>query len=407
MKTVSISIIISTLLSSLAFADTASDIADLKEQIALLEEKTDLLVDETSDLKTGFNYTTVEQNKAFSGLGDAASKVYYSKSPLSIGGYGEMYYQHTNNGESIVDVYRFVPYIGYKFSDNIILNAEIEFEHGGVEPDGGGEVIVEFMYLDFLLADYANIRLGNILVPIGLINQRHEPTLFYTTQRPSTSKNLIPTTWHESGLMLFGTIGDGMFNYNIAAVTALDTEANGDKWIRNGRGGSFKNKNPKLAGVVRLDYTQINGLNAGASLYYGSASKDNDSSLTMFDLHYNYTLGGFKSYGVFTQTNRNNTDVNFGSDAVKEAMGGYIAAGYDLFTLTNIDQNLPLYIQYEQVAPQHELADGTSGGWTTNTTVGLNYNPFAQVVLKADYTRSSLPGGEETNIVNLGMGFVF
>ncbi len=407
MKYLLTSIATASVLTGTVFADTASDITALKEQIAQLEEKTDILVDETSDLKTGFNYTTVDGTKAFSGLGDAASKVYYSKSPLSIGGYGEMYYQHSDDGSSIVDVYRFVPYIGYKFSDNIILNTEIEFEHGGVEPDGGGEVIVEFMYLDFLLADYANIRLGNMLVPMGNINQRHEPTLFYTTQRPSTSKYLIPTTWHESGLMVFGTLGEGMFNYNLAAITALDTEVNGDKWIRNGRGGSFKNKNPKLAGVARLDYTQINGLNAGASLYYGSAAKESSSALTMFDLHYTYTLGGFKSYGVYTQTNRSDAAESFGADAVEEAMGGYIAAGYDLFSLTNIDQNLPLFLQYEQIAPQHEKADGSSGGWTTNTTLGLNYNPLAQVVLKADYTRSSLPGGEESDIINLGMGFVF
>lgn len=394
-----------------ASADTQSEIETLKKQIAQLQEKTDLLVDETSNLQTGFNYTVVESGKAFSGLGDAASKVYYSRSPLSIGGYGEMYFQSTSSGESVVDLYRFVPYIGYKFSDTIILNTEIEFEHGGVENDdgtsAGGEVIVEFMYLDFLLSDETNLRLGNFLVPMGLINQRHEPTLFYTTQRPATAKYLIPTTWNESGAMLFGTLGDGLFTYNLAAVTALDTAANSQNWLRSARGGSFKNKNPELAGVARLEYTQVAGLDLGASLYYGSASKEHSSALTMWDLHYTYQLGGFKTYGVYTESTRSDSKENFGPDAVEKAAGGYAAAGYDLLALTASQQKLPLFIQYEQIAPQAEITGGTSGGWTTNITGGINYNPHEQVVLKADYTTSTGPKHQTEYIVNLGLGFVF
>jgi len=127
-------------LSTSSFADDASDIVELKQQVKELQEMSQTLIDETSDLKTGFNYTTVDDSKSYSGLGAAASKVYYSKSPLSVGGYGEMYFNskdYNNTTNSEVNIKRFITYFGYKFSDNIILNTEIEYEGGGVEQAGG------------------------------------------------------------------------------------------------------------------------------------------------------------------------------------------------------------------------------------------------------------------------------
>jgi len=113
------------LVSSASFGDDKADIQMLKEEIKQLKETTQSLIDETSDLKTGFSYTTVDTKQSHSGLGAAASKVYYSKSPLSIGGYGEMYYSNTDSDDNSADsskteVKRLITYLGYKFSDNII-----------------------------------------------------------------------------------------------------------------------------------------------------------------------------------------------------------------------------------------------------------------------------------------------
>ncbi len=387
------------LLSSATYANETTDIESLKQEVQELREITQTLIDETSDLKTGFNYTTVDTTKSHSGLGSAASKVYYSKSPLSIGGYGEMYYAHTDedggSSSSVVDVYRFVPYIGYKFSDNIILNVELEFEHGGVEPDAGGEVIVEFMYLDFLLNKNANVRVGNFLVPMGLINERHEPTLFTTVQRPNTAKNLIPSTWHESGIMVYGDIIDDL-SYKVTGITALKPEDAGDKWIRNGRGGSFKNVDPELAVVGRIDYTGVNGLLIGASVY-------GDSDLTMIDTHIDYNLDALRVYGVLTQTSRSGATAG----QVEEAKGGYLNVGYDLLSFTTSKNRLPLFVQYESVAAQDEIAGGSSVASIDTTTVGINYFPHEQVVLKADYAMQTQDGAADKAIASLSMGFIF
>lgn len=387
------------LLGTSAFADDSTEIDTLKQEVKELREITSSLIDETSNLKSGFNYTTVDTTKSHSGLGAAASKVYYSKSPLSIGGYGEMYYSNTSNqtsdNSSKVDVYRFVPYIGYKFSDNIILNVEIEFEHGGVTPNEGGEVIIEFMYLDFLFNKHANIRIGNMLMPMGLINEKHEPTLFTTVQRPNTEKNLIPSTWNESGAMVYGDITEGL-TYKIGGLTALKPQNSGDKWLRDGRGGSFENKNPELGGVARVDYTGINGLLLGASAYI-------DSDISMFDTHLDYNLDALRIYGVYTQTSRSANTIG----QVEKAKGGYINVGYDLLSFTSLSEKMPLFIQYENVAAQDEIAGGNSVNAIDTTTVGINYFPHEQVVLKLDYAMKTQDGSEDSNTASVSMGFIF
>lgn len=389
-------------LSDTIYADDKSEIEELKMEIGELREIAQTLIDETSDLKTGFNYTTVDTTKSHSGLGSAASKVYYSKSPLSIGGYGEMYYANTSNDSAVntskIDVYRFVPYIGYKFSEDLILNVELEFEHGGIKDGatGDGYVIVEFMYLDFLLNQHANIRVGNMLLPMGLVNEKHEPTLFTTVQRPNTSKNLIPSTWHESGIMLYGNIIDNL-SYKLGTFTAFDLDmgaGDGDKWLRNSRIGSFGNserENLRMAGVARVDYTGINGLLLGASTYI-------DTDLTMFDSHIDYTHNAFRTYGVYTQTNRSNTPAG----EPEKAKGGFLNVGYDILSFTSSNKKMPLFIQYESVAAQDKIAGGTSVNSIDTRTVGINYFPHEQVVLKLDHAMY-----DAKSITSLSMGFIF
>lgn len=394
-------------LSSSLQADTASDIAELRKEIAELKEQTKILTVETSNLQTGFNYTTVDNEASHSGLGAAASKVYYSKSPLSIGGYGEMYYSHTNkesgSNSSKVDVYRFVPYIGYKFSDNILLNVELEFEHGGVANDGGdaegGEVIVEFIYLDFLINEWANIRVGNMLMPMGLINERHEPTLFTTVQRPNTAKQIIPTTWHESGVMVYGDVFEGL-EYKVVGVTALNPTIDSDtSWLRSARGGSFTNNDPKLGFVARLDYTDINGLLAGASAYM-------DSNINMFDIHVDYKIKGFRAYGTYAEAKRSDAFELAGALSQVKAKGGYINLSYDLLTMSSSNDKLPLFLQFESINPADKLTDGSSLDSIDTTTLGINYFPHDQVVLKADYAMQS-QGGVDSDTFSLSMGFIF
>ena len=413
-----LSVATALVLTTAASADMSADIAELKKQIEQLQaqskeqsQQTQTLIDETSDLQTGFNYTTVDTQKSHSGMGSAASKVYYSKSPLSIGGYGKMdYYHKSNEGKTNsdnIDVYRFIPYIGYKFTDNIIMNTEIEFEHGGAKEGatGDGYVIIEFMYLDFLFNKNVNLRLGNMLMPMGLINERHEPTLFTTVQRPNTSKKLIPSTWHENGLMAYGQITDDL-SYNIGAFSALQLGrgiGEGNDWLRDSRVGSFRLGSSEQLGLAisaRVDYTGVNGLLVGASTYM-------DSDITMADIHFDYSSDAFRTYGVYTQTDRSETIVG----EPEKAKGGFVNVGYDLLSLTKSENKMPVFIQYESISAQDEITGGASVDSTDTVTVGVNYFPHPQVVLKADYAmqtdNSKASSADETDIFSLSMGFIF
>ena len=390
------------LTTSIAYAGDKEDIAELKQQVKELQEMTQTLTDETSDLKTGFNYTTVDESKRYTGLGPAASKVYYSSSPLSIGGYGEMYYSNTESSDdptldsSQTEVKRFITYFGYKFSDNIILNAELEYEGGGVTADGTGDTVaVEFMYLDFLLNKNFNLRVGNFLVPMGLTNEQHEPTIITTVARPSTAKYIIPSTWNESGVMAYGEIIQGV-EYKVALINALKPTDTGDKWIRNGRNGAYPNSDVRFASVLRVDYSGTSGLLAGVSLY-------NDADILMMDAHMDYSYKGARIYGTYAQTSRSTQTIG----AVTKLFGGYINGSYDILSLTNLNYKMPLFVQYEVYNPQLTINQGVSSSQDTkNTTLGINFFPHEQVVLKADYMFSST-GSIDSTIASLSLGFVF
>ena len=390
------------LFSTSLYAGEKEDITMLKEQIEVMQEQMQTLIDETSDIKSGFEYTTADSTKSHSGLGSAASKVYYSKSPLSIGGYGEMYYADTTKEDGTssdtTEVKRLITYFGYKFTDNIILNTEIEYEGGGVTVSGSGdEVVVEFLYLDFLLNSNFNLRVGNMLVPIGLINQQHEPTLFTTVQRPATAKYIIPSTWNESGIMAYGNIIEGI-EYKVAALSAIQPDdAAGDKWFRNGRGGSTVTNNVGLATLGRVDYTGINGLLAGVSLYISN-------DITLWDTHIDYKKAGARVYGTYAQTSRSGTST--GTTQVTDSYGGYINASFDLLSMTNSEMKLPIFAQYENYSPQDKRADGTSGDDTTNISFGLNFFPHPQIVFKTDYVLSTTNNLTD-KIASLSMGFIF
>ena len=103
------------------------------------------------------------------------------------------------------DALRTVLYVGNRFSDDWLLNTELEFEHGTTDAssgttDGEGSVSVEFAYLEHLVNENHAVRGGLLLVPMGLVNELHEPTVFLGARRPEVERLILPTTWRENGL---------------------------------------------------------------------------------------------------------------------------------------------------------------------------------------------------------------
>ncbi len=440
-------IILSTA-TAMVLANTvgADEISDLKAQLKILSdrlsaietsnkkqvEQTNALTSELINVQNQTSFTAIDSEKAVQGMSPAASKVYYSKNPLSIGGYGELYYsKYSNDGKASAaeatkesnsegaygDTYRFIPYIGYKFSDNIILNSELEFEHGN-------EVAVEQLYVDFILDPLATVRVGHQLVPMGYVNLYHEPTLFNTVQRPDVEKQLIPSTWHELGLSVYGKTDS--FEYQAGVFTALDmnnpelTTPKTDKdWIRKARVGNEGDQgidNPAV--VVRLDYNGINGLQVGVSGYTGKAGNAKiagkpEGQMNMYDIHAMYQLEGFKARALYTESHLSNAD-SYDAAMPESAKGGYVNLEYNILPIfAQSSQRLPLFFQYENYNMATSTANGTSFGDTETFTYGVNYFPHDQVVLKAEYLNrknkntTDISKYIDEGIYSAGIGFIF
>ena len=443
MKKTILSLAVASALSTTLMADAQTD--ELKAQLKALterlnavemqnketDEKTNTLIEETANLQTGFNFNIVDTDFSHNGMGAAASKVYKSKSPLSIGGYGEMYYASKEDAANIADIYRFVPYIGYRFNDKIVLNVELEFEHGGAKPGDSeyGYAVIEFMYLDFMLSEAFGVQVGNVLVPMGLTNLRHEPTLFNTVQRPNVEKALIPSTWNSNGAIAYGAIGESGFTYNAGIIQALDLDNSNSGaagQIRSGRSGTGKSTYNNTAAVGRLDYIGTPGLMVGTSAYYGSATQGSVSGATalMYDVHGTYENSGFKIKAMYTATQIDNADkiaaANTLTTSITDANGYFVNLEYDILNTVNSEYKLPVFVQYDYINPTDSVVDSTGSltgivldAESATTTVGINFFPHEQVVVKMDYAMTdykdpdTVKGTKDQDILSISLGFIF
>ncbi len=360
--------------------------------------------------------------QSFAGMGPAASKVYFTPRGLSLGGYGEAYYRFKpTGGPTETDLLRVVLYMGYRFSDRIVFNSEIEFEHGSTER--GGAVSVEFAYLDFKLFDTLSVRVGNVLIPVGFVNEIHEPPFFFGVARPQLERSLIPATWNENGIGLYGEYQGLRYRaYLVNGMRAVGTDRFSDSsWIRGGRQAGAEAVAENVAGVAAVDYT-VQGLRVGASAYFGRSGQGAvvDDSVVKGDLflgevHAAWQYKGFWLRGIMAYGRLGDADRISAANGVtvgQEVLGGYAEAAYDVFGLLmpGGDQSLSPFVRYESFDLHKSVAAGSSrdpAQSRQSVTAGLHYKPIANVVLKADYQHVFPGAGGQSSTVNLGVGFVF
>src|SRR5436305_2166679 len=187
-----------------------------KERLAEIERRLDVLAQEIERLRLGEEVAGATAPER--GMGPAASKIYRTQRGVSIGGYGELLYDRQQEREedgarAHLDLLRGVVYVGYKWTDRWLLNSELEWEHANTER--GGEAAVEFAYVDYRYRPQLSFRGGLLLMPVGFLNELHEPTTFLGARRPDVEDLLIPTTWRESGVGLYGE--SGPFTYRASA----------------------------------------------------------------------------------------------------------------------------------------------------------------------------------------------
>lgn len=364
-----------------------------------------------------------------------------SKLGLQIGGYGEVHYNQplksSTHNHGTLDAHRMVLFFGYNFSSKTQFVTEVEIEYAK-------EVWVEQMFIQHRLNRYANFRAGVLLVPMGIINEYHEPTTFNGIERPIIDNKIAPTTWREIGLGFQGNIYHAKTRYQLYVVNGLNgfdgTNGmfSGSKGLREGRQKASKAYLNQPAITSKLEFYGVRNLNIGISGYFGKSnsklysnlSKDSlakiqraDSSvvgISMVGIDTRYNIKGFKLTGQFYYISLSNTDeynvfTKTGTklnDLGSAMLGYYFEVGYDLFyKLADTKQSLMPFIRYEAYNT-HQLVKApvvTNKSYSnTIITTGVTYALEKGVVLKADLQLlKSKAESSFSKIFNAGIGVNF
>lgn len=365
---------------------------------------------------------------------------YRSQSVLSIGAYGELKFsgQDMPGGwRDGFDAGRIVLLPTLQVNDSITFNAELEFEHGGIAQDDDdkltGSVDVEQAYVDFKFNDYINWRAPGVdVVPFGFINLFHEPTQFYSVNRPELYNGLIPSTWFEGSTSIYGKVVDNL-NYQFQVNTGLE-----DVGSKEGVPGDHSPYQPGISGTealglartpigdfhqtknapgfaLRLSYTPpfLPGLSGSSSVFFTpnvvprGGYADNGqalghSSVTMLDteLRYRIPQTGFEFRGeiadVIIGTPRNlraNNDGDPENNVGKQLWGLSFEAAYhiDLRDYVRNGWEMVPFYRYSYEDFQTGGFAGTDENLPTGQgrqqfhTFGVAVFPTLQVVLKLDY----------------------
>ncbi len=419
--------------------DTLSGAADaeLRRDLEELRRQIDAMTREMETLKSGVpEKTSAATEGSVPGLGPAASKVYRSGHGVSIGGYGEVLYQNfdrrrddgTPSGESDrLDLLRAVFYFGYKFDDRFLFNSEIEYEHAstGEGSEEKGEVSVEFAYLDYLLGKSRStgLRAGLVLIPVGFLNELHEPPVFLGARRPELETRILPATWSEVGVGAFGQAGPVAWRGYV--VNGLDASGfSGGEPLREGRGGGANALAEDFAVTGRIDYLGLPGAVAGVSGYSGGAGQGREvegrrlrGRVSLFDVHAEWRGRGFQARALYTRGTIGDAGridlLNglSGDESVPESFGGgYGEAGYDVLFHRGSTASLVPFVRFEKFDTQRRVPSGFSADPANDVrlwTFGVNYRPIPQVVLKADYQSFENEAHSATDQWNIAIGWLF
>ena len=328
-----------------------------------------------------------------SGVGGGSSKALEWAEKTKIGGYGEHHFNAKKGNSDEVDAHRFVLFVGHEFNSTVRFFSEFELEHGVAGEGQNGEVELEQAYIQWDYSQNHSLVAGQFLIPIGILNETHEPETFYGVERNNVEKNIIPATWWETGAMLQGNIAAGL-TYNLAIHSGLNNdEAN----IRSGRQKSAQATANDFAYTGRIKYTGVPGLELAAAIQY---QEDLAQSLAveamsgvLTEVHIAYSVGDFGLRALAAQWD---IDGDIAKDLGRDKQDGwYVEPSY------KVTEKLGVFARYS--------AHNMTAGFTDSDTVkaidiGLNYWLTPRVAFKADYQDEQ---NSSNDSFNLGLGWSY
>ncbi len=420
------------------------------QRLGDVEKKLDAALAEIERLKLGAAAPdTAKLPISRHGFAPGASRVYGLAGGSSIGGYGEMLLERGDRERedgipigtsSRADLLRAVFYVGHKFSPTLLFNSEIEWEHAGVRDEAEvavdpltgegaaeltGEVVLEFAYLDWQAKQWLGVRAGKLLVPMGLVNEQHEPPVFPGARRPDSERMMIPSTWAANGAGFFGTTESGIDwrAYLVEGVDAAHFSASST--VRGGRqsGSQARFTHPAFAG--RFDFKGLEGLTLGIAGYSGDAwqrSQPGGPALSvrtsLFDFHADYRwralqLRCLRVAGNIDQAGELSDALGLtGSERIGERFaGGYLEGLYDVMSILRpgSEWSLAPYARYELYDTQESVPGGSEDPANEREimTFGVQVKPHPSVVLKADRELRGNQANTETSRWNVALGWLF
>lgn len=370
------------------------EIAELRQQLAAADAK--LAVTDQKVEATGDYIETITP---------AATA-----SRTAIGGYGELHYNNLDADDSArdlaeIDFHRFVLFFGHEFTDRIRFFSELELEHSLAGDGAPGEVELEQAYIDFTLSDTLSAKAGLFLLPIGTLNETHEPPTFYGVERNSVESDIIPSTWWEAGAALSGHFGNGL-SWDLAAHSGLAiATTGGDAFrVRSGRQKVAEASAEDMAYTARLRYSGVPGLDLGMSYQYQSdasqLSGDGLDEGKLLAVNAAYSVGAFTLKGLYANW-------DFAGSAVEAAgadrqTGWYLEPSYRFTTLRG---DWGIYARHQDVE-----AARVQDQFTQNE-IGVNYWPTDNVVFKFDFRQRdhdlASESGRDFDGFDLGLGYQF
>lgn len=348
---------------------------------------------------------------------------------LSIGGYANIDYnqpiggQQKTNGK--LDVHRMVMLFAYKFDKRTSFVTEIEYEHIK-------EVYIEQAFLNYKINRFIDFRAGLLLIPMGIINEYHEPTTYNGVERPNLDNKIVPSTWREIGAGFSGRFNSAALKYQLYIVNGFSSydgsaKFSGSKGLRGGRqkGAESFMSYPNLSG--RIDYYGLRGLKIGVSGYFGKSQSSlydgvtplatADSSvvrISMLGADFRYNINGLRLRGQYNFVKLKNTEAynKFAATDVGSAMNGfYIETAYNmLHTLTTSNELVP-FVRFEKYNTHLEVENTeieNNANKRTEITSGIGWKMNRGAVLKADiqfFTHEATNNWNKQ--LNLGVGVWF
>jgi len=406
--------------------------SSIEQKIDALQQEIERLKEETRRLRSEQAAQKSSQEAAARAAKPAGSSA-ADQPATSMFGYGEFNYNRNRDPDrtSKADLRRLVVGFGHRFNDRLSFSSELEIEHGIVSADDQGEAEVEQAYLNYQLSDAVNVKGGLFLIPLGILNETHEPPTYYGVERNDVETRIIPTTWRELGLGMHGLLGTSV-KYDVGVTTGfnaakLDDPAFG---VRTGHQEGQLADAHDLSVYGALNY-RAPGLLVGGGVFSGNTGQNGQADslfkgiaarLTLWDVHAKYSVAGWDLQALYasgtladadqlTAANvaRAAADPSFSAFAFPKSLKGwYGQAAYHIYRRGDLDIAPFARIERYEIRQAEDPGNGLlqdPKNIERVQTIGVDFKIHPQVVIKTDFQHYRVDGDKSR--FNVGLGYMF